>query len=153
MCPFGTHHFQQNDLFGIWVLQCFRPQIVKKQKTISKSSWRPPIVSSVQAAPTLVQVLKKWETEKPVVFFTHKISAEKNVSQKKTQGIYLFFFGYAAYVPSPLMYCHIYTYVFFTISFHCVQWHLGMFPMFFQGPSCNVLGCGGVGTFWNQSYS
>lgn len=152
MCPFGTHHFQQNDLFGIWVLQCFRPQIVKKQKTISKSSWRPPIVSSVQAAPTLVQVLKKWETEKPVVFFTHKISAEKNVSQKRPRGFTCFFWicSICTITSYVLSYLHI---CFFTISFHCVQWHLGMFPMFFQGPSCNVLGCGGVGTFWNQSYS
>ena len=102
------------------------------EKTISKSSWRPPIVSSVQAAPTLVQVLKKWET-KNLRFFLHtKSLPRKMVSQRKTQGIYLFFFGYAAYVPSPLMYCHIYTYVLFHHLFPLCTLTLGHVPNAFS---------------------
>lgn len=128
MCPFGTHHFQQNDLFGIWALQCFRTQIVKKTPANLPEGHQ---LCLCPGRAYLGSSAEEVRGEKPVFFYTQNLCREK-CKPKKTQGIYLFFFGYAAYVPSPLMYCHMYTYVLFHHLFPLCTVTLGMFPMFFS---------------------
>lgn len=149
MCPFGTHHFQQNDLFGIWALQCFRTQIVKKTPANLPEGHQ---LCLCPGRAYLGSSAEEVRGEKPVFFYTQNLCREK-CKPKKTQGIYLFFLDM-----QPM--CHhllctvTCTHTFcFTISFHCVQWHWGCSQCFFQATSCNVLACGGVGAFWNQSYS